>query len=818
MTTPRAALLAALAAVAVYVGTLGNGFVWDDHIHIEAAPFVKDARNLRVLASGDFWMRRVEVEGSARPLHLASLLVDRAVWGELPAGYHLTNIVLHACAAAALTLLAAALAAPPSTALLAGLLFALHPVQTEAVCGISFRFDILAALFVFLGLIAARRAHGGRAAGWTAAAAAAFGLALLGKESAVVFPALALLAEWLAPPPRARAKLKWIHLGIFVLVLGAYAAFRAPRGGYDALAAPSVPAVSPAPAAVAASVKREEKGEEKPAPLAAAPAPPAPVSTEVVTAATAPAARAPARRATLRPPEADVVHSAPIRKNLQLDPSPPPWKAALPTSAKRARAMLSVFLDYARLVAWPAGLQADRSAVLDPARLPARAVGGAALALMMLGAAWWARRRHPAASLGLAWFLVALAPVSGLVPLHNLIAERYLYLPLAGLCLAAAAALAAAARRASRPALALGCAGALLSGAAAATTALRVPAWKDDASLFGGRVASDGSRLRYNRARLAREARDYDAARAEYRKALELDPNSVEALVNLAEVEVAVGNTDRELALVRRAAALSPLSSTVQEAFGYALERAGRRKEALAAFKQAVENDDSSPTARAHYVLLLAQSGQTDKALKHGAIAAKLDPGNANIHYANGRIAQDAGRFAAAAESFRLAVRADSKHALAWANLGVCLHRGGKHEAALGAMLMAIRLAPDSADSRRNLGALYDDLGRGSEAEKSYAEAVRLDEGSALGWHAYAVVLQKSGNASSAAGAYERALAIEPNKVESLVNLAGLRLQLGEPDRAEEYLARALAARPGDEVLIRAIESFERATGRRIAR
>ena len=749
MTAPRAAALAALAAVAVYAGSLGHGFVWDDHIHIEAAPFVQDARNLRVLASPGFWLGRVEVEGSARPLLLASLLGDRALWGAAPRGYHLTNILLHAAAAAALTMLAAELTAVPLAALLAGLIFALHPVQSEAVCAVSFRADILAALFVFLALLAARRAPNARPAAWTAAAAAAFALALLAKESAAVFPALYWLADRLTAPPRARAKLSGIQLGAFLVVLAAYGAFRAPRAGYAALA-------------------------------------------------DAPAAGAPA---------------APTRPSLQIDPSPPPWKAALPTRGGRARAMLSVFLDYARLSVWPAGLQADRSPVLDPLRLSARALGGAAVALALLAAGWWARRRLPAASLGLAWFFVALAPVSGIVPLHNLIAERYLYLPLAGLCLAAAAALEAASRRAPRPALALACAGAVLAGTAAAATARRVPAWRDDASLFGGRIESDGSRLRYNRGLLARGTGDYERARAEYRKALELNPNSIEAMVNLSEVEGALGHPDEELALLNRAAAANPRSSTALEALGNALERRGRRGEALDAFKRAVGDNSRSPSARARYARALF-----DTALEQGEVAAKLDPKNEQIYYENGRIAQDAGRYALAAESFRRAVRADPKHALAWANLGACLHREGKLEEALGAMQTAIKLLPTSADSRRNLGALLDDLGREREAVESYAEAVRLDPGSALGWHGYGVVLQKDGRAADAARAYQRAVEIEPDKFESLMNLSVLRLQLGEPDKAETCLLAALAARPGDPVVLQAIESFERATGRRIAK
>ena len=709
----RAAALVALVAVAVYWGTLGHGFVWDDHIHIESAPFVQDPSNAGVLLSAPFWLGHVAVEGSGRPLLLASLLGDRALWGDAPAGYHLTNVLLHAAAAAALTLLASALAVSWPVGLLTGLLFALHPVQSEAVCAVSFRADLFAALFVLLALLAARRAHAGRPVAWTAAAAGFFALALLSKENAVVLPALALLADRLTPPPRASARRTAAQLMAFTLVLAAYAAFRVPRGSYESLA-----------------------------PRVASPA--------------------------------SAVPAAPNRRTVHIDPSPPPWKAALPTRTARMRGMLSVFLDYARLIVWPSGLQADRSPVLDSSRLNIRAMGGAAVALGLLLGAFGLRRRAPAASLGLVWFLVALTPVSGLVPIHNIIAERYLYLPMAGAALAAAAAFATVARRTRRPGLALALAGVALTVAAGATTARRIPAWRDDASLFAGRIESDGTRLRYNRARLLRNAGRLDEAREEYLKALVLDSRSVESLVNLAEVEGALGNGDEELQLLRRAAGINPGSSVTLEALGAALERRGRRAAALEAYSWAVGADSRSPSAHARYSWALTQAGHVDEARREAEIAAKLDPMNAHVQYARGRLCQDEGRFAEAEQAFRGAVRADFGHALAWANLGVSLHRQGKLTEALGAMRGAVKLLPFNANTRVNLGALLDDMGRKREAEEAYAAAVRLDADSIAAWHAYGVVLQKQGKANLAARAYRRALALDPRKVESRVNLTAL--------------------------------------------
>ncbi len=220
MTVARACALAFVAAVAVYGGTLDNGFVWDDQLHVVGDPFASDATNLAVLFSREFWKGSASVEGSGRPVLLFSFLVDRAYWGDVAGGYHLTNILLHGAASAALAGFAAAALASPAAGAAAGLLFALHPAQSEAVCAIAFRGELLAALFGLLALLARRRASSGNPA-WLAPAAAGFALSLLSKENAVAWPALALLDEALMPAAaRATPRRAVLQAVVFALVLG----------------------------------------------------------------------------------------------------------------------------------------------------------------------------------------------------------------------------------------------------------------------------------------------------------------------------------------------------------------------------------------------------------------------------------------------------------------------------------------------------------------------------------------------------------------------------------------------------------------------
>jgi hypothetical protein len=147
--------------------------------------------------------------------------------------------------------------------------------------------------------------------------------------------------------------------------------------------------------------------------------------------------------------------------------------------ATRRLTAVAALGDVTRLLLFPLHLSADYSpdqrtavhSVLDPRFL--LGVVCAALWVGLIVLAW--RRRRPAAAFGLGWIGIALLPVSNLVfPIGVLIAERTLYLPSAGLALAAGAWLHDLAPR--RLALAAG----LVIALGGVRSAVRVPVWRDN--------------------------------------------------------------------------------------------------------------------------------------------------------------------------------------------------------------------------------------------------------------------------------------------------------------------------------------------------
>ena len=158
-----------------------------------------------------------------RPVTFTSLAMNWALGGDEPLGYHLLNLLLHAGVTWLLYLLLSALLEPSpqakTIAFVSALVFAVHPIHTEAVATVMGRGELFAAGFLFAAWIFHLRDQ-------EILAIVCFVLALLSKESAVVFFPLVLLGDYArnAWKPRLRyaafAGVTLLYLGLLWKVQG----------------------------------------------------------------------------------------------------------------------------------------------------------------------------------------------------------------------------------------------------------------------------------------------------------------------------------------------------------------------------------------------------------------------------------------------------------------------------------------------------------------------------------------------------------------------------------------------------------------------
>jgi protein O-mannosyl-transferase len=237
-TAPRtkhflAAAIALCALVIIaYTNSLSNGFIWDDHRQIVMNPVIRPQAPLAPLITTDARFANFDPANQTtvyRPLQMLTYRGVLALFGANPTAFHLCSVAFALAGALAAFWLFWLLMQSLPLAFAAAALFAVHPVHTEAVDWIAALPDLGCGLFFLLAFSLYRIHRKGLSL-------AAFAIALLWKETAVVFPAL--LAAYILLQPRQlqpkanrlREALKttapyWailaIYLGVRTAILGA---------------------------------------------------------------------------------------------------------------------------------------------------------------------------------------------------------------------------------------------------------------------------------------------------------------------------------------------------------------------------------------------------------------------------------------------------------------------------------------------------------------------------------------------------------------------------------------------------------------------
>ena len=409
----RGAILLGLivGAELLYTPTLRQPPIWDDRSFVFGQSFLQDCGNLKRVLSLEGFRGVLPVRGTARPVWLASVLTDTCLGKSGSSIYRATSIFWHTLGALLLAFITFRLTADDWTALMSGVLFSVHPLHVEAVAIITYRSELLCLVFMLSCVLLHRESR--LRAGWRkwaclTASFSAAALALLSKEMASVLPFLLPLTDAVFPTgPSNSARRRGLIAATAgcVILVGLYLVYRSPRSGY---------------------VMRHHSD----------------IFSELRQKIELPFSRQAVGDSAV--PEASVIDD-------------PPWRQVYVDPAARVRTMSRIFGSYLRRLLLPWPLQGDYA----PAVVSSWFHYGVLVSWMswaaLLSLAWSLRRRNPLASYGIFWTLITLLPVSGLVSILNLEADRYLYIPSAGACLAVAAAFRWAGQRGGRWGWGRGC-------------------------------------------------------------------------------------------------------------------------------------------------------------------------------------------------------------------------------------------------------------------------------------------------------------------------------------------------------------------------
>ena len=556
------AVLLVLISFLVYHNSLSNGFVYDDYATIVENKFLK----LPGISVASFFNHSyfsiAAGESSYRPVSTLSYYLLYKISGLNPFFYHLLSVVLHSFNVTLVYLLAGFILKSRCMALIATLLFACHPVLTEAVNCISYNEDLLAAFFFLLALLCylKKETLNGRSGDVIYALSLFFFLlGLFSKEMAITLPVIIVLCDLSINNANNRhfslkfllctIKDRWhlysgyLAVSLFFLIIRFFVLYK-------------------------------------------------------------------------------------------------PQKAITPyygSLLERVIYLPSHIFNFFKLAILPINLTADYVFSYPSSFLDIWNLIGVSIVLGLVVFSLWSYKHSPQMLFGIWWFIITLFPVCNLIPIYNPFAERYLYLPLIGLCVAFAYSFSEVLHRLiSRPGpariLTLFFTIVVLSLYSNATIA-RNRDWKSEFTLWSKAVITtpNSSIAHGSLGRVYQAQGRLEEAIREYEKAIDIYPKNYKAFYNLGVLYEGQKDFKKAVQNYKRTIAINPAFVNAHFNLGNIYFNQDFLEDAIYHYAKVIEIIPDDFEALTNLGVAYAKQGNLDAAIAQWEKVLKIDPLNKSV-------------------------------------------------------------------------------------------------------------------------------------------------------------------------------------------
>jgi len=307
---------------------------------------------------------------------------------------------------------------------------------------------------------------------------------------------------------------------------------------------------------------------------------------------------------------------------------------------------------------------------------------------------------------------------------------------------------------------------------------------------------------------LALSERDqHSLAALPFERIVGLKPRSVDGWLNPARHYLRRDDIDGLNRTLQQATAAMPDSVELYLFWGAALEHEGHEAEAEAVYAKAIERLPREVELYLHWGFGLEQQERWRDAIEVYRRGLAIAAPSAQLYVRWGVALGSEGRWEEAAGKFRRATEADSLHAEAFVHWGMALQRSEQWDAAIARLSRAVEIDPRETFSLFYLGGCLEQAARArgdttlfNRAVKAFRQILEINPQDAYSLNYLGYMYAERGvHLDEAAELLQRAIALDPDNGAFLDSLGWTYFQLGDLERAEDFLSRALEQLAGYE-------------------
>ncbi|MBE7446047.1 MAG: tetratricopeptide repeat protein [Planctomycetia bacterium] len=425
--------------------------------------------------------------------------------------------------------------------------------------------------------------------------------------------------------------------------------------------------------------------------------------------------------------------------------------------------MIKIVASYIKLSFFPVNLNADY--VVSLAESPSEGAFVISFLLLISIFIIMCKTRHICA-FWMAWFFVTLLPVMNILPIGNIMAERYLYIPVMGFCAVK---------------------GILIYRITDRTLSPRAIPLRQTVQLVLVTLMLGG----YGFSVIRKNGMWRDEFTL-WTKTITRSPNSYRAHCNLGNIYIEIGLVERAYREYQTALRINPEDPNVHSNLGNVYSKKGLVDKACEEYAVAIHLDRNYAQPHNNLGNIYFHQGSLDKARMEYEEALRIKPDYALAHNGLGNIYNSMGYLNKAMEEFKKSLHYDSRYAPAMINLGVNYAKRGQLREAVTELKKAVELDNNQSQVHYNLGLAYEKLGKQTEAINEYNIVIQLDSNNLNALYALGSLYKGLGLADSAIHAFQRMIILSPDIVDVHKNLIFLYLENKNDREMTQYYLKEL--------------------------